>query len=741
MSTSNTDLADLLEEAVSDYPTEEIGEGISTHPVRDIIEEDLPETISNILNDDRLIVKSSAGKGRWTTIPWIAVLDSRETDRIQEGVYVVYLLEPQEGRLRLTLIQGVTEMKNEQGTATARQELETTAEEIRDMVNPSGFLEGPVEFPHASSRNELYGPGTICYKEYSIGTMPTDEKVVNDLQTLVDAYQQYVTTEAEIVSGGYWEMVMTKREKANAFLENPSKEIFQELVDPSVFWGSMAYQKWHRELFEQHTPDEVAEAFREARENGNVELLWDYHQLGEGKATEILRALDPDRYAILNARSREGMEALGYDLPDRNPSTADYQKFTDNVREAHNEYDLRQLMGKIKDEPIPPAATALEIADWAFSSHYEGDLDLSEYTSDDQEKNGDSDAKTYQDFTEELEVNFETLTLENRGLYFPDWERIRTRIERALRDGNNVLLFGPPGTGKTKLARQVCQAAVGSNGFKLVTGSADWSTFDTIGGYQTARGGALRFEPGVILERFQRDDEGRPSNEWLVIDELNRADIDKAFGALFSALSGESVTLSYEHDNGQNIEILHADQTDHEYAPHQYFIPEDWRMIATINTLDKTSLYEMSYAFMRRWAFIPIGIPDLPNPESEGGREDLANIIEEYVAIWTDGSEPELARSHLTRIGEIWYTVNEYRTIGPAIVEDIYEYIVGTPAESEPDYVSPVVMYVYPQLEGLRRGELKGVINSLAKIINNPQDLWRTAEDFFQADLSEGSES
>ena len=51
MSTSNTDLADLLEEAVSDYPTEEIGEGISTHPVRDIIEEDLPETISNILND------------------------------------------------------------------------------------------------------------------------------------------------------------------------------------------------------------------------------------------------------------------------------------------------------------------------------------------------------------------------------------------------------------------------------------------------------------------------------------------------------------------------------------------------------------------------------------------------------------------------------------------------------------------------------------------------------------------
>lgn len=396
MADSVNELANRLNEAVSDYPVEEVGEPLTPHPVREIIEEDIPAAIREVVGNNDLKIKSSVGKGRWTAIPWVAVLDPRETEGIQEGVYVVYLLEPQEGRVRLTLNQGVTELKDERGNDAAREALESTAEEARASIQPEGFMKGPVDFPHASSRNKLYGSGTIYYKEYSSSAIPDNKRVVEDLQTLVDTYRAYVTGGFEPIPGGYWEMVLTKRIKVAAFLENPSKDIFRELVDQDHFWGSMAYQAWHRELFDRHTPREVAKTLREARNEGNLEAILELHQFGEGKATEILRAIAPDRFAILNRRSREGMEALGYEVPKSTPSDDEYQAFTDRVREAYEKYDLRQLMTEVKDEQIPPNATPLEIADWAFSEHDEGTIDLSERVDSNDHGNGtDGIEETY----------------------------------------------------------------------------------------------------------------------------------------------------------------------------------------------------------------------------------------------------------------------------------------------------------------------------------------------------------
>src|SRR5262245_58462263 len=46
----------------------------------------------------------------------------------------------------------------------------------------------------------------------------------------------------------------------------------------------------------------------------------------------------------------------------------------------------------------------------------------------------------------------------------------------------HILFYGPPGTGKTALAQHV--ANVIHSSWTMITGSADWTSQDVIGGYQ-----------------------------------------------------------------------------------------------------------------------------------------------------------------------------------------------------------------------------------------------------------------
>lgn len=48
----------------------------------------------------------------------------------------------------------------------------------------------------------------------------------------------------------------------------------------------------------------------------------------------------------------------------------------------------------------------------------------------------------------------------------------------------------------------------------------------------------LQFEEGFITRSISE-------NKWVIIDEINRADVDKAFGELFTVLTGNSVNLPY----------------------------------------------------------------------------------------------------------------------------------------------------------------------------------------------------
>ena len=108
----------------------------------DFIREDLID-IDPILKYPSLNVSWSLGQGNWAKIPWIALLDTRETDTIQQGVYVVFLFREDMSGVYLTLAQGVTKLNKEMKSTEVRAHLRKKATEIRTRCKEllaKGFL-------------------------------------------------------------------------------------------------------------------------------------------------------------------------------------------------------------------------------------------------------------------------------------------------------------------------------------------------------------------------------------------------------------------------------------------------------------------------------------------------------------------------------------------------------------------------------------------------------------------------
>ncbi len=152
-------------------------------------------------------------------------------------------------------------------------------------------------------------------------------------------------------------------------------------------------------------------------------------------------------------------------------------------------------------------------------------------------------------------------------------------ILASLIAGKNLLLVGPPGSGKTSYIRELLKE-LGID-YVLRTGNSEWTVFDVIGGLDIQG----RWRDGFLTMAVKRGlESGRPL--WVVIDELNRANLDLALGEYFTL-------LDVEH-RGEPIDA----------GGEKLRVPYSFRLLGTMNSFDRSLLQRLGFALRRRFAVV-----------------------------------------------------------------------------------------------------------------------------------------
>lgn len=282
------------------------------------------------------------------------------------------------------------------------------------------------------------------------------------------------------------------------------------------------------------------------------------------------------------------------------------------------------------------------------------------------------------------------------------------QLRNALKSGKrHIMFYGPPGTGKTSLAELTAGHLHAS--YKMVTGSADWSSQDVIGGYQPTGGGGIRFAKGVLLEHFDKP---------LIIDELNRCDIDRVLGPLFTVLSGQPTTLPYLRDPADDASERFVILPEHKAGAgaHEFSPTANWRLLATINSIDKASLYQLSYALTRRFAWILVDVP-----------EDLDAFVRDFCALKGFGPKLGSPADASSPMARIWSVVNEARPMGAApfidatfycrAASDGFDFFARPTGEAQDTYLGAFQVFVLPMLDGIAHEAAREVAGGVAGAI------------------------